>query len=157
MGLFKKDKENLIITIDILTKKKYDHTWQKEYLGNVLMSFYSDSFDNNAIMYFNEKNYFTGFEIVLEGSKFKLNKIEDINNWEQFVHRYEEFLPGFLQFMGRVLLDLKLKWKINRIQHLSSSLDDYVKAVAMAKASEMDKKGKNGPLNIHFLQRNKKK
>ncbi|MDP3992146.1 MAG: hypothetical protein Q8P79_01400 [Nanoarchaeota archaeon] len=157
MGLFKKEKENLIITVDILTKKKYNHTWQKEHIGNILNSFYSSFFDEGGIAYFKEKDYFTGFEIVLEGSKFKLNKIDDINNWKQFIHRYFEFLPFFLNYMEKILTNLKLKFKLHRVQHFSSSLEEWMRALAMDKVKELENKGRVDPLNIHILEGKKKK
>ncbi|MCX6741987.1 MAG: hypothetical protein NTX24_02310 [Candidatus Pacearchaeota archaeon] len=152
MGLFSlfRKRENLIIKVDILTKRKYDHDWQKQHIGDLLVSFSKDFFNESCVLWFREKDLFSSFEIVLEGSKFKLNKIEDINDLDQFVHKYSNFLPFFLPIMIGILRSSGLDFKISKIHRLESSLDDYVKSLVLQKAEEVDenKGGKIDPLNI---------
>jgi hypothetical protein len=158
LNLFKKKhKENLIFTINILTKKKYNHLWQREYIGDLLSQFADKYFDRNAIFYYKEGDLFDSFEIILEGSKFKINENEDINDSKQFIVRYAEFLSPFLEVIDKVLQGLNLKYKIHRIQHLGCSLDDYLKSIAMNKVEEVTKKKtkKVEPMNIHFIDKKK--
>jgi hypothetical protein len=143
MGFFKRNKkENLIITIDILTKKKYNREWQSEQIGRLLYSFSYNFFDEVVLSYFEERGLFSGFEIVLEGSKFELNEIEDNTNSEQFIHRYINFLPTFLEFISGILTNLKLKFKFQRIQQLASSSKEYITAMTLEMAKEGNKKKK---------------
>ena len=125
LDLFKdKPKENLLITVTILTKKKYNYGWTKENIGDLLARFCVDYFDGCSFIPFAKESFFTGFEMGLWGSKFELNKIKDINNSEQFILRYNKFLPRFMEFMTLVLRKLKLKYKICT-QQFESSLEEY--------------------------------
>lgn len=138
--LKKNKRENLIITVDILSKIKYNHKWQRANIGNKLSSFISGYFKENAIVYFKDKNFFTGFEMVLSESRFKLYKIEDNRDPNQFIYRYKDFLPYFLEFMDSVLKDLKLKYKFYRIQHFDSSMEEYLKGAVIDKMKSINKK-----------------
>ena len=138
MKLFKrKERENLVITVDILTKRKYDLQWQREHLGDLFVPFIHKYFKESGIAYYKEKGMLTGFEITLFKSKFKLNKIKDNTIPEQFMYRYLRFLPHFLEFMGEILKNLNLKFKVSRVQHLTSSK----KEVVLESAKTMEKGG----------------
>ena len=135
MKLFKKkERENLVITVDILTKRKYDLQWQREHIGDLLIPFVLNYFKESAILYFNEKDLFTGFEISLFKSNFKLNKIEDNTIPEQFMYRYIKFLPSFLEFMDSVLKDSRLKFKFSEVKHLISTQEETL----LSHAKNMD-------------------
>tara|TARA_Y100000310_G_scaffold289466_1_gene315866 strand:- start:1655 stop:2104 length:450 start_codon:yes stop_codon:yes gene_type:complete len=122
----KKEKENLIFTIDIITKKKYNHKWQKEKIGDYIYRFSSDYFDGCLVAYFDDgTDFFKGFEIILEGSKFKLNKIKDNKDPDQFFYRYAKFLPLFLKVLDRIMKETKLDFKVVKIQHFADSIADY--------------------------------
>lgn len=126
MVLFKKKRENLIVMLDIKTKKKYDLIWQRRNIGNFLTSNALKYFKEVVVVYNRKKNNLSGLDIILFDSRFKLNPIKDNTDPDQFFYRYEKFLPQFIILIEGIFKTLKLKHQFTSIKHLDSKKEDVL-------------------------------
>lgn len=156
-GLFR-TKENMWISVDILTKRKYDLEWQRENIGGPLLGFLKDYFESSAINYGIEKGQFDGFDLFMEDSKFKIDTKSGFEDWKQFQQRYKEFLPAFLEHMIMILVKLKLKFKIVRAQRLENSLKEaltYISTNSLRRGGTMNFFDNKGLLSERIIKNKK--
>jgi hypothetical protein len=122
--MFRK-KENLLVSIDISPKRTYNLEKQREEIGSLILSVCQKHFKTTMVSYIKENNKFSGIDIYLFKSKFKLNKIEDSKISEQFIYRYIRFLPSFLDFLEDILEKTNLKMKVNGLQQIIGTMDEW--------------------------------